>query len=213
MPATRGRHVEREMASKQKSRILSAGRVVDLLMDGKKTVLASSLILVMGIMWIRVLIGHKPGSAVAAAPQTQAAPVKQRESARVRLVELPKIPGRHDGIQKDCFSMRDRPPFRPSAAVQHTGTVPEVPVVSPHHDQEVVQQVAQTLKLEAVIRDGTPRAFVNDRLLNVGDRFTVERGADFLEFEVLWIYEDSVLVECNGIQLTLKLAQYVDVRK
>ncbi len=201
------------MASKAKHRILPAGRVMDLLVDGKKTVLASSLVLVMAVMWIRVLIGHQPGAAAAAPAQTTAAPVVRKGPAGIRMAELPKIPGRHDSIHKDCFSMRDRAPFRQSPADLNTGTDKEVPVVSPHRDQEVIQQVAQTLKLEAVIRDGSPRAFVNDRLLKVGDRFTVERGTDFLEFEVLWIYEDSVLVECNGIQLTLKLAQYVDVRK
>ena len=203
------------MARNQTHRIRPGGRVVDLLMDGKKTVLASVLILTMAVMWVRVLIGHRPGSAAAAMDGGQATPARQKEPAgsRIRVVELPKVSGRNDSIHRDCFNMQDRTPFRQSAAVPGTGADTEVQVVSSNRDQEVVQQVAQMLKLEAVVRSDSPWAFVNDRMLRIGDTFTVERGADLLEFEVLRIHEDSVLVECKGIQLTLKLAQVVEVRK
>jgi sRNA-binding protein len=109
--------------------------------------------------------------------------------------------------------MQNRAPFRQSASAPGAGTDTEVRVVVPDRDQEVVQQVAQTLKLEAVVRSDSPWAFVNDRMLRIGDKLTVERGAGHLEFEVLQIYEDAVLVECNGIQLMLKLAQVMEVRK
>jgi hypothetical protein len=203
------------MARNQKHKIRPAGRIIDLLMDGKKTVLATSLVLVMAVMWIRVLIGHQPGSAAAAVrgDQTAAAGRKDPAPARIRMVDLPRIPGRNDTILRDCFNMQNRTPFRLTAAAPSTGTGTEVQIVSPNHDQEVVEQVALTLKLEAVVRSDTPWAFVNDRMLRLGDKFTVERGADKFEFEVLHIYEDAVLVECRGIQLTLKLAQFADVRK
>jgi hypothetical protein len=58
--------------------------------------------------------------------------------------------------------------------------------------------------LEAVLQNDRRRAFVNDRLLAVGDTFLVEHGAGPVLFEVLQIQDDSVLVECNGIQLTLR---------
>ncbi len=109
--------------------------------------------------------------------------------------------------------MQDRAQFRKSGAVRNTGTGTEVPVVSPTHDPEVIQQVAQTLKLEALLRNGNPLAFLNDRFVHTGDTFSVERDTGIFEFEVLRIDEDAVLVECNGIQLTLQLAQFVDVRK
>ncbi len=203
------------MAHDRKAGIRPSGRIVDLVVDGKRTVLAISLVVVMAVMWIRVLIGHKPGSASAAPAQQKqtAAPGQGEPAAKVKMLDVPRIPGRNDSIDRDCFKMEDRTPFRRSVAVQNTGTDTEVPVVSPNHDQEVIQQVVQTLKLEAVLRNNTPLAFLNDRLLGVGDRFTVERGAGVLEFEVLQIYEDAVLVECNDIQLTLQLTQYVGVRK
>jgi len=190
--------------------------VVDLLRDGKKTVLALALVLVMAVMWIRVLVGHRPASAAAATSSPKVAAGAQREPARgrARMVELPSVPGRNDCIHRDCFNVQEWAPVRQSAAAPGTSTDAEVPVVSPNHDQEVVHQVAQTLRLEAVsLRSENPQAFLNDRLLGVGDTLTVEYGSACLEFEVLQIKEDAVLVECNGIQLALKLAQVGDVRK
>lgn len=203
------------MARNQKHTIRPSGRVVDLLMDGKKTVLASALVLVMAVMWIRVLIGHKPGSAAAAVDQRPAAVAEQNEPARgqIRMIALPKVAGRNDSIYKDCFNMQDRAPFRPSAAAPDAGTSTEVQVVSPNRDQEVVQRVAQTLRLEGVVCSDSPLAFVNDRMLGIGDKLAVDHDGGRLEFEVLRIYEDAVLVECNETQLTLKLAQVLEVRK
>jgi hypothetical protein len=204
------------MAHNSKRGVRPAGRALDLLRDGKKTVLATALILVMAAMWIRVLIGHRPGSAAAATnrPQTSAASQKSPARSRAKMIALPRIAGRNDSIDRDCFNMQEWAPVRLSAAGPSASTDPEVPVVSPHHDQEVIHQVAQTLRLEAVsLKSESPRAFLNDRLLGVGDTLTVETGSASLEFEVLQIKEESVLVECNGIQLTLKLALVGDVRK
>ncbi len=69
------------------------------------------------------------------------------------------------------------------------------------------------MKLEAVLWSESPQAFINDQLLRVGGKLTVKDGADVLELEVLQIYVDSVLVECKGIQLTLELAQDLEVTK
>lgn len=205
------------MAHDQRNGIRPADRVMDVLRDGKKTVLAIALVLVMAVMWIRVLVGHKPASAAAAAtgqPKVTATAQKGPARGKTRMVELPRVTGRNDCIKRDCFDVQEWAPVRQSAAGPSTGTDTEVPVVSPNHDEEVIQQVAQTLRLAGVsLRSENPQAFLNDRLLGVGDTLTVEHGSARLEFEVLQIREDAVLVECNGIQLALKLAQVGDVRK
>jgi len=205
------------MVRKQKKGIRPSGRIVNMLADGKKTVLACSLVVVMAVMWGRVLLGRKPASAGAAPANQTAGQTEQskqnKQTTQITMVEVPRVPGRNDRIGNDCFSMQGRTQFQKSVAAPTTGTGAEVPVVSPNRDQEVIQQVAQTLKLEAVLRNGTPLAFLNDRWVQAGDTFAVEGDARVLEFEVLRIYEDAVLVECNDIQLTLRLAQSVDVRK
>ncbi len=201
------------MARSRRSGIRPSGRVVDLVRDGKKTVAAAALVLVMVLMWVRVLIGHKPKSAAADAPPKPAAPVERAAVVRSRSVELPRIPGRHDAIHQDFFNMQHRACFSQAVVVPDTSTDAEVPVVPPHRDAEVIQQVAATLQLEAVLRNDRPRAFVNDRLLAVGDTFLVEHSAGLFTFEVLQIRDDAVLVECHDIQLTLKLASSMEVRK
>lgn len=69
------------------------------------------------------------------------------------------------------------------------------------------------MKLAAVSLSENPQAFINDQLLRVGDRLTLKEGAKVIEFEVLRIYENSVLVGCEDTQLTLKLAQSLEVNK
>jgi hypothetical protein len=175
-------------------------------MGGKKTAVACALVSIMLFMWVRVLLGHRPAAAAAAPPPKSAATPSGAGPVKITLVELPRSPGRHDDIARDFFAS-DGSYARRNAAGRNTGTEKEVPVASSRNVQEVIQRVAQTLKLDAVFLRENPQAFLNDRLLSVGDRLTVKDDTASYEFEVLRIYMDSVLVECQGIQLRLKLAQ------
>ena len=193
-------------------------RVLDrLAADRKRTALAASLMLLMGFMWFRVLTGQKPG-AVGAARQVPGAPQPSAdEPLNARFFTLPNIPGRNDCIHKDFFSGEDWTPFRERSSALGTAPPAQVQVTADDRAQEVAARIAQTLKLEAVLWSENPqensRAFINDQLLQVGDRLTAKDGTDIRKFEVLRIHEDSVLIGCNGAQLTLKLAQHLDVRK
>jgi hypothetical protein len=57
-----------------------------------------------------------------------------------------------------------------------------------------------------------PRAFINNQLLGQGQILTVESVAGSFDFDVLKISENSVLVNCKDVQVTLKLLN-VEVRK
>jgi hypothetical protein len=200
------------MAHNLKLSMSSAGRILERLpMGGKKTAVACGLILIMLFMWVRVFTGHRPAAAAAAPPSTQTQSVQPKAAVKVKLVELPKLSGRHDSIERDFFSMKDRTFFRRNSAGRNTGTDKEVPVTSSNYVQEVIQRLTQTMKLEAVLWSESPRVFLNDQLLSVGGKFTVKDGAEVFEFEVLQIYVDSVLVGGDGIQLTLELVQELEV--
>jgi len=195
------------MTHNRNERVLSAGRVLDRMRaGGKKTMVACVLVSLMLFMWLRVLIGHRPAAAEAAPPAKPAETSSRTGPAKVTLVELPESPGRHDSIARDFFVAQDESYARRPAAGRNTGTEKEVPVVSSTNAQEVIQRVARTLKLDAVFLRENPQAFLNGDLLRVGDKLTVKDGTASYEFEVLQIYMDSVLVACNGVQLTLKLA-------
>lgn len=198
------------MTHNKNRRVSSVGRILDRLrMGGRKTAVACALVSIMLFMWVRVLIGHRPAAAEAAPPPKQAETAPGAGPVKVTLVELPKSPGRHDAIARDFFAAPDGSFARRNAAGRNTGTEKEVPVASTLNAQEVIRRVAQMLKLEAVLWSESPRAFLNDQLLSVGSKLTVKDkdGTASYEFEVLQIYMDSVLVGCDDVNLTLKLAQ------
>ncbi len=200
------------MAPNGKINIARIGPVLDhLRLGGKRTVMACVLVLIMLFMWVRVFLGHRPAAAAAAPRSSQAQTAARRPPVTMQRLELPRIPGRHDALPRDFFTMKDPASFGRDSARRGAGTDTEVPVASTENAQEVIQRVARTMKLEAVSWNESPRIFINDQLLEVGGRFLVKDGTQSYEFEVLQIYVDSVLVGCNGVQLTLKLAQSLEV--
>ena len=200
------------MAPKGKTDGRQVGQVFGRLrLGGKKTAMACALVLIMLFMWVRVFLGHRPAAAGATPQAPQAQTAVRRPPAKVQRLELPRIPGRHDALPRDFFTMKDPASFGRHSARRSAGTETEVPVVSTQNAEEVIQRVARTMKLEAVSWSESPRIFINDQLLEVGGRFLVKDGTQSYEFEVLQIYVDSVLVRCNEVQLTLKLAQSLEV--
>jgi hypothetical protein len=201
------------MGHNRTTNLRSARAVLDhVAVNGKKTVLALALMVFMGFLWIRVLTGQKPGSVVAAPEPTLNERPESEAPVKVQFIELPKLSGRNDSIHRDFFAIQGRTYFRPND-MPKTGTETEVRVTTPGHAQEVIRRIAERLKLEAVLWSENPQAFVNDRLLKVGDTLPVKEGAETLNFEVLRINQNSVLVDCNGTQLTLRLAQFVEVNE
>jgi hypothetical protein len=180
-------------------------RMLDrLAVDRKKTILAVGLVAVMAIMWVRVLTGEKPQQATA--EPSQADQSTETEPVKVRAVELPVVEGRNDCIRRDFFSADAVADFRRDSTSQNTGTDTEVRVGTSQQVQEVVARVAQKLRLSSETR----QACINDRLLRVGETLSVKDGTAVYVFEVLQIQEDSVLVRCNGKEVTLKLTQVSD---
>jgi hypothetical protein len=205
------------MARNARTNLQSARRTLSrLALERKRTVVALGLSAIMAIMWVRVLLGQKPDSAAAGPEPVQQGAAQQERPALVRLIELPKVPGRNDCIHRDFFAAQNRAYFQPNGA-RRVSTDAEVQIVSSGHAREVIQRVAQRLKLEAVLWSEDPgkdpQVFINDRLLRTGEKLTVTDGTDSIEFEVLQIQESSVLIGSGGTRLTLKLAQYFDVNR
>jgi hypothetical protein len=209
IPPTRRREAGRIVARNRTTSRRLAGRILDrLALGGKKTAVALGLIAVMAVMWVRVLTGHKPGAAAAAGAPAPHVAARPEPLAKVRLIELPKVVGRNDFIYRDFFTMQDRACFQPNGSARTAGTDPEVRVIATNHAQEVVHRVVQRqkLRLQAVLHWSVdPQVFLNDQLLRAGDKFTVKDETDSVEFEVLRIYENAVLVGSEGTQMRLQV--------
>ncbi len=192
----------------------SVGRLAGyLIRDGRKTGIAVALVAVMAVMWLRVLTGQKPQSAGAGPSSPQRIEAVADDQPSMRFVELPVQPGRNDRIHRDFFTAHNWSDFSSGSRSQGTGPKPDVGTAPADRTEEVVAKLARTLQLEAVLWSADPQAFVNDRLVRIGDTLALREGADFYPFEVVEIQKDAVLVTCGDSRFTLKLSPPTDVRK
>ncbi len=199
------------MARSKRHRPTSARQVGGhMALASKKNVAAVVLVVIMGIMWVRVLMGKKPKSSAAQTPVVEKKEEQKKKSVEIHFINLPVISGRNDSIDYDYFAVQNWKNFSKVSGASSPTTNSEVQNVSNDWNQEVFARVAQKLKLEGVF---PPNAMINDQLLQVGDTITVKEGTDAYAFDVVRIDEDSVVVERSGheLTLTLELAQSNDV--
>ncbi|MHC4488292.1 MAG: hypothetical protein ACYSW7_03825 [Planctomycetota bacterium] len=162
--------------------------------EKKKSVTALCLVAVMAFMWVRVLFRRTP-QAAAAASMTEEMNVegKSNPELKISFIELPEVAGRNDVITRDFFASDGWQDF--------------VDIVSKGGNEEGIRRVAEQLKLEAIVLSNNPQAFINDKLLSVGDKLPVGEEVDSYECEVVEIKRDTVVVRCGEAEIMLKLTQ------
>ncbi|NQT03180.1 MAG: hypothetical protein HQ580_14225 [Planctomycetes bacterium] len=177
-----------------------------LVAEKKKAVLALCLIALMTFMWIKVLTRTAPKAAEAELIIEQMDLNTQSEpELKISFIELPQVAGRNDVITRDFFASDGWHDFVDGHERKTVG-VGEVDNVS-KDDQEVIRKVAAKLKLEAIVSSENPLAFINDKVLTVGDKLLVGDGIDRYECEVSEIKENTVVIRCRESRITLKLTQ------
>jgi len=173
----------------------------------KKTVLALCLITLMAFMWIRVLTRKAPQAAKAGLLAGQMDVETQSEpELKISFIELPQAAGRNDVITRDFFDSDGWQDFVDGQGRKSAG-VEEVDIISKEGDQEVIRRVAEKLNLEAIVLSENPQAFINDKLLSVGDKLLIGDGVDKYECEVVEIKENTVVMRCRESRITLKFTQ------
>jgi len=172
--------------------------VYQLTANKKKSIIAASLLVLMIFMWVRLLGDGGPRSARAVmSPQADGADLRTAmENLNVVFVELPYIEGRHNALARDFFRMDG----------QFFGAAEEVSIISTDEGKNEAREVAQGLRLDAISTGQRPEAFINDRLLKVGDAIVVE-GSRSYECEVKSIKANSVIVTYGETEIELKLKQ------
>ncbi len=178
-----------------------------LVVQKKKTVLALCLITLMAFMWIRVLTKKAPQAAKAGLLAGQMDVETQSEPGlKISFIELPQAAGRNDVITRDFFASDGWQDFVDGQGRKSAG-VEEVDIISKQGDQEVIRRVAEKLNLEAIVSSENPLAFINDKVLRVGDKLLIGDGVDKYECEVVEINENTVVMRCRESRITLKLTQ------
>lgn len=189
---------------------LSEGLLRALAAEKKKVVATSCLVVVMAIMWIRVFTNKAPEAAGAAliVEQLNVEDTTEQE-LNVSYISMPKVSGRNDVITRDFFASKDWRHFG-SKQKRNVAVIEEVNIVSKNGNEEVIRKVAEKLKLEAiVVLSNKPRAFINNKVISVGDKVLIRDGMDTYECEVIEIKEKEniVVIKCREAEVTLKLTQ------
>ena len=189
---------------------LAKGMLRPLAAEKKKAIAASCLIVVMAIMWIRVLTNNGPETTEAAliVEQLNAGDTTVQE-LNVSYIKLPQVPGRNDVITRDFFASDNWRHFK-NKQKRNLAVIEEVNVVSKNGNEEVIRKVANKLKLEAiVVLSNKPRAFINNKVISVGDKVLIHEGIDTFECEVIEIKEKEniVVIKYREAEVTLKLTQ------
>ena len=161
--------------------------------EKKKTAIALCLITVMVFMWCKVISGKGPTSAQAAVTRTRK-PEQQKSKLKVTFVELPIVEGRNDVLTRDFFKVNG----------ENFGNAEEVNVISKGNKSDV-KRIIEKLKLEAISVGGNPEAFINNKLLSIGDVLPIRDGNNTYECEIVSIEENVVLVKCLEAEIELKL--------
>lgn len=174
--------------------------------EKKKAITTACLVVVMIFMWIRVLTSNAPEVAGAVQPSGPLDGEGPSEAAvKVSFVELPEEPGRNDVITRDFFASNGWRHFM--GGRRKFADIEEVSILSQNGSEEAIKKVAAKLRLEATMVSNNPRAFINNKVLSVGDRMLVSDGNDQYECEVVAIEENTVKIKCREAEITLKLVQ------
>ncbi len=187
----------------------SVGIVSRLATEKKKTVLAVCLVALMVFMWIKVFTGKKPESANAESTSTQVVKEMQNDSeANISYINLPEADGRNDSIKRDVFAANEWKAF--AGKNESVVLTREVNVVPGDVTESVMRKIADNLKLEAFVMGNSPLAYINDRILSVGDSLSVTDGTNKYECEVVLIENNSVVMRCGKAEVILKLKKVIE---
>jgi hypothetical protein len=176
--------------------------------EKKKTVTALCLLGLMGIMWARLLGRKTPQTAGAITTQNQSdvTTTGSHPGMGVSFVDLPKIPGRNDVLSKDMFNAGGWKDFVRDIEGAKLVGVDDPNMGLQDGTEEVIKRVAEKLRLEMIVFRENRQAFVNGKLLSVGDKVAVKSGVETYECEVTEIREKAVFLRCGEAKITLKLA-------
>jgi hypothetical protein len=177
--------------------------------EKKKTILALCLIALMVFMWIKLFAKKAPKAAEAALTAKQQ-DQKEQENPRIKIsfIELPQIQGRNDVITGDFFDPNGWKGFIPegknsASKGQANGSVRNSVGLRS-------RLIRAGLKLEAIEMGRNPHAFINGKLLSMGDKFSLKDEQDSFECEVVRIEKNLVVISCGKVEVEIKLIPVTD---
>lgn len=183
--------------------------------DRKKIILAAGLIMVMFLMWGKVLLRKKDGSAsvelMLAASQNMN--LQQDRGRKISYIKLPLIEGRNDVLKTDFFNPGEWEGFELVDKTEDWSKQSNVTVKgagSNDFKKENIYRVAKKLQLEAIVMGENPEAFISDKLVSTGDVLKIRHNAGIYEFRVTKIGKSKVELICEDMIFTMQMAQSIE---
>ncbi len=172
--------------------------------EKKKSMMALALVAVMVFMWAKVFFKSQPNAAQAVFT-TEELKGRSKSNLDILFTELPDVSGRNDVINRDFFNSHGWQDFI-DVEGEKLVDIEEMNLDSDVSEAFAIR-IGEKLKLEAIGMGDNPQAFINDKLLSVGDKLLVRDNGVPYECEVAGIEENRVFVKCGEIEITLKLTQ------
>ena len=179
-----------------------------------KIVVAVALVSIMFVMWAKVFLGAKAEKAnaaqIASQPDNQLQNTEQQTSIKVSYIQMPVVPGRNDVLVKDIFTAQNWTAF----GWQNDQNSQNVEIASQHDDgrqmhEKNLRQIAETVPVDAVSTDqnGRIQAFIQDNVVSIGSKLTVEHNGYAYEFVVVEIESEKVVLGWKNCSVTLQMSQ------
>jgi hypothetical protein len=163
--------------------------------DKKKGIVVLCLVAVMIFMWVKALTKKSPATIQAASVQQMALAQTAQQELNMTYIELPRVEGRNDVLVRDFFCPGNAVVDDKETADAEDGNDGEKSVI----------KMAKKFTLEAISLGKTPEAFINDKLMRIGDKISVEEGNTKVEFVIRRISDNAVVVGNDDIEIVLKL--------
>lgn len=180
-----------------------------------KIIIAVVLVTAMAFMWAKVLLGEKTenpkGSALGPVDaRNQSAKPDEKPAIKISYIQLPAVPGRNDVLAKDIFTSRNWTAFDWG----NDEDAKNVEIVSQDDDgrqmhENNIRQIAERVTVDAISSDqsGKIQAFIQDDVVSLGSKLTVEQNGHAYEFIVMEIQTDKVVLGWKNCTVTLQIAQ------
>ena len=173
-----------------------------------KVLMATVLVTVMAFMWIKVLAGNRAQkneavAAVAGSAAQQTGDRQQKPQVKITLHPLPVVQGRNDILTHNVFTAGRWKEFPSGGRIAGGNVNLEID----RKDAGYIDKVAETIILEAVIKGPRPEAFIQGKLVSVGDKLPVRYNDRIYLFDVVRIYETKVVLKWNDFTVDVKMSQ------
>jgi len=187
----------------------SANRLIShLAAEKKKAAMAVCLIVLMAFMWARVFFRKTPAAEATVITEQMNQEGGSKPALKISFIELPKVAGRNDVITRDFFTSNNWQDF--NGKIKNVVSIEEVNVVPGDGSEEVIRKVVEKIKLEAIVVGDNAKAFVNNKVVSVGDKLLIKDGIDQYECEVVAIEENAVVISCGEAEVKLKLRRVIE---